>query len=82
LFPDAARFRSNTLCIARGRNKIREQNFRKAPQADCAVLPTTKKGFHPMIQTYHGTKACYFCGTTQIDVQKRPLCRVQTHTLP
>ena len=35
-----------------------------------------------MMQVHHGTKACYFCGTTQIDVQKRPLCRVPTHTLP
>ncbi len=26
-----------------------------------------------------GQKACYFCGTTQIDVQKRPLCRANTH---
>ncbi|HIV96021.1 MAG TPA: hypothetical protein H9745_00395, partial [Candidatus Agathobaculum stercoravium] len=38
LHPDAARFCSNTRCIARKRNKIRVQNFHKVPQAQwCGI---------------------------------------------
>jgi hypothetical protein len=43
---------------------------------------TIKKGFCPMMQVHHGTKACYFCGTTQIDVKERPLESVPAHALP
>jgi hypothetical protein len=32
LLPNEAHCRSNTLCIARQGNEMREENFRKAPQ--------------------------------------------------
>jgi hypothetical protein len=32
-------FHRNTLCISRKNDKIRARFFRKAPKADCAVLP-------------------------------------------
>ena len=48
---DAARFRSNTGCIARKRNKIRGQNFRKAPQAQLcgiALILQLSPSTHPL----------------------------------
>ena len=44
LFTGAARTCSNTLCIAKVRNKTRGQNSRKAPKANRAVLPPNERG--------------------------------------
>ena len=67
---DEARICSNTLCIAKSRNEVRAQNFRKAPQFNCAVLPP-KKEVNPMdiqINDILTMKKQHPCGSKQWQV--------------
>ena len=76
-----ARICSNTLCIAKSRNEVRAQNFRKAPrqrdrslrkepQFNCAVLPQTKE-VNPMdiqVNDILTMKKQHPCGSKQWQV--------------
>ena len=72
LLPNEAHWRSNTLCIARQCNEMREENFRKAPQTTlCGValnpspLPSDLRAAHchppelPFLQNFRQLTAAH-----------------------